>query len=55
MAASGGLGMFVAFPAPSHAAHMACAMGSWRPYGWMLAFRIGPRDSSLAMSPCSVP
>jgi len=49
MAASGGLGVFVVFPAPSHAAHMACAMGSWRPYGWMLLFGLGP---AIPLSRC---
>src|SRR6266568_3410554 len=36
MLASGGLGMFV------YLAHLACAMGSWRPYGWMLLFGLVP-------------
>ena len=36
MLASGGLGMFV------YPAHLACAMGSWRAYGWMLLFGLAP-------------
>jgi hypothetical protein len=44
MLASGGLGMLVASPG-----HIACAMGSWRGYGWMVLFGFAP---AIPLSRC---
>ena len=46
MLASGGLGMFAAQPAANH---VACSMNSWRAYGWMLLFGLGP---AIPLSRC---